>query len=739
MTPRYRITVKKLKSDHAELEVRCGWAGDAVDLWPVLAARLLADAPGSPLADAPVDDDAWAAEHRPRVELVKRARDGSNALLRVFGPDAWRAPLRRGMTWTSERAPSDRVQALDAAWLPTGKALLVARDNGCATLFAVTKKGLGAARSHLNHQGLRAVDVNPAGDRLLTAGGYRARLWDIVGKRVLEEIAFDQLVTAARFVDDAWLVVGCADGSARLFEILEPEAGRRFDVGAPVTAIAARGRRVAIGCADGGAWILDLAGGDLRDIEALHTSARFDAHPGPVRDVDVMGGRLLTAGDDRALLWPLDGGEPTPLPYAVKRRPYLARPVFSPDASALLFEFEPWVFCMDTATGACQRLGDGIQVTALAFSPDGRLRLAEHYPAPGLSVWDASGALALRRDIPRTSLHRTQTSGRQSTVTFSPDGRWLAAPCQPKDHKKLKLLLIPVQGGGQVERPHPKPDYDFFDDVEFIDDERVILGGANHGAVVWRLDGEALAHLPRRDCLLRLADGSGRFLGSKGGAITLYGPDLQPLQSAQVPIPYGVACLAHGGQRVIWSSNAGTNPMGVWDLETDEVWTLSGDREIDAVTFALSPCGRWLLTQQPYKHYETVCLWDLDARAVVAEAPSPKWAAAIAFTPALDGFFVAWSDGVACFDMAGAEQARFSAPAPSEATLPVGSARFRADGRPLTAAAGDRRPRTWKPDGSGWRQLRFGCDHAHAAIPSPDGKRGAVLCGARVRIAELDV
>lgn len=728
----YSVLVKKVKGTSAELQIGCLIDGDQLNLSPTLVLRLLEDPDGSPLQGLRIYDPAWIAENMDRIvermELLKRAKGGESIVVRVITRDpSWLAHLSKGMSWHSTAYAKSELQLIDGAWSHDAKLALIAGNNGVATLYAVTKKGLGAARGFLNHWGVRAIDIFPDMGGMLTAGGDLVILWDAKGKKETGRFNVDAAITSARCVDPSRILLGCADGSARLVDHSGAELSRAA-CGSPITAIDVdpSGELAAIGCEDGGVWSWTFSGDPTRRA----------AHQGPVTDVATRGGQLLSGGQDRrARLFAAGSTSPSAELVHETRSSYgTYNARLSPSGDELLMSAGPKVVAVEPTTGAVTELDPDFDGSIFTYSPSGAYRTVERTGPWELALWDREGALVKRTQLPRLSLHRDSTGTALGHVRFSPDEEHIAIPAQPEDYKELALEIMPVRTKGQVRCPWPESNYDFFNDLDFIDDHRVMIGGANYGHGVYDLSGEELVTSKTRyDCIIVCPDGSGRILVSKDKDVSILGADLEPLKSTRAPIPYSYNTLrwTGDGARVVMATGEG---VWVWDLETDELWQAEQSDPVDA-TPGLSQDGRWMLLQENYDQWTKITLWDLHTRSIAATIPSSRWASVLGFRADSSEVLLCRGDTIERFGLDGAELGKVELGAPAPVEHAISSVALLPDGRALTAALGDPQPSLWTAEGIP-RKIRVGYSRMTKALPSPDGARILALCGWQAAVVD---
>ena len=315
----------------------------------------------------------------------------------------------------------------------------------------------------------------------------------------------------------------------------------------------------------------------------------------------------------------------------------------------------------------------GSPVTAVAFSPDGRLLASASWDNT-LRLWDAATGAAVR------TLEGHQDS--VYAVAFSPDGRLLASASW---------------------------------------DNTVRLWDPATGAAVRTLEG----HQERVSAVAFSPDG--RLLASAAWDYTVRLWD--PATGAAVRTLEGhqnsVNAVAFSPDGRLLASASTDNTVRLWDPATGAaVRTLEGHQErVNAVAF--SPDGRLLASASTDN---TVRLWDPATGAAVRTLEGHRrWVNAVAFSP----------DGRLLASASGDKTVRLWDPATGAAvrTLEghqewVNAVAFSPDGRLLASASTDNTVRLWDPaTGAAVRTLEGHQEQVNAVAFSPDGRLLASASG----------
>lgn len=377
-------------------------------------------------------------------------------------------------------SPTDDHRSLTAAagpvWAaavsPDGKRAAAA---GADKLIRVYDPETGALEATLSGHtaAVTALAFLPDG-RLASAGGDRVvRIWDVAAKKQLTELSGHELpvLTLATSPDGKLLVSGAADRTARGWD---PAGGKPLWTWTGKSAVCGAavrpgGSQVALGTADGGLVVLDVAGGTPKERFAQTAHVAGVAAVGYSPD----GSRLASAGGDGVLrVWAVDAnGTPAPLArFDGQARPGtpagaapLAAVAFAPDGrqvAAAGADGVVRIWDVPTKTEARGLRGHPDWATAIAFAPDGRRLVAA----------GADGSVRVFELAPQEGSGRAGHLRAVTAVAVSPDGKTIATAAADQtvklwDRASGRELLTLVGG----------PDEPFA--VAFVGPDRVAAGG----------------------------------------------------------------------------------------------------------------------------------------------------------------------------------------------------------------------------------------------------------------------
>jgi WD40 repeat protein len=472
---------------------------------------------------------------------VARAWSGEPERVAALLEDPDRCPARlRDFTWGLFRGLGQRYRQplaghTGAVWAvassPDGRGLATAGQDCTAVLW-----DLGGRQRRLTLRGHRADAMAavfaPDGRTLATGSADgTVKLWDVAtGAEKATLSGHEGRVLAVAFAPDGQrLACGC-DGKLCLWDLArQPPVAATLEQDGAVwsVAFATGGKLLAAGHGNGVLTCRDADTGRLR------LTLRGDA--GLVRTVAFSAdGRFLATGnsDGPARLWRADTGERVAGFQPARGVPCVA---FSPDSRLLALGTagEPGkaasgsaVRVYDLATLAPRSAWPGrtLQITGLAFAPDGRT-LAAAAADSTVDLLDVSG----------TAEQATLTghADRVEAVAFSPDGHALASAARDGSARLWDLATR-----RSVPLPHPC----WVNAVAFAPEGQRLATGDNQGRLrLWDREGReshswsahdraitALAFSPARPILATASD---------DGTVRLW--DLVARQER--------ACLAHGG------------------------------------------------------------------------------------------------------------------------------------------------------------------------------------------------
>jgi RNA polymerase sigma factor (sigma-70 family) len=339
-----------------------------------------------------------------------------------------------------------------------------------------------------------------------------------------------------------------------------------------------------------------------------------------------------------------------------------------------------------------------VEVTALAFAPDGKTVVTQSSDAPGTRLWD----VATRREVRRLGatpgarrIHeivRAQVNGFAPNLAFSPDGKLLAAGTA---HGAVRVWEV---AGGKERLPvrgHQGPVTHL---VLSANDKAVTTAGEDATVRHWEArTGRELRRLPLPPGAAHIAiapDGKTVAFGGAGTTIRIWdavtGKERRSLAVPGAPpgstLPGGYRGLAFAADGRALASKDHGPVIRVWDVVTGKqvraIAEQVGGREEDDVSFpgcfVYSPVGTTLAVGTPApgrRERSIVHLWDTATGKRVRQIEAPGPLAAIAFSR--DGRLVAAATAgntVLVWDTAsGAERYRVQADASCLALAPDGA------------------------------------------------------------------
>jgi WD40 repeat protein len=311
-------------------------------------------------------------------------------------------------------------------------------SDGTTVVWELSAEAATAVLTLGGHEAaVETVDFSPDGTGLTTSSNDgTVRVWDISSGGVGHEwLTLPGEGGLAYSPDGERLAVGSEDGKIHVYEaasgretlVLQAHEGRvnaiAFDPTGSTLATA--------GLVDGTARIWDAASGDELATFDLALSGERESRPCPLHRTSLTqafdvafspdGSMLATGGwegPSSTIIWdPTPGGKQLVLPEVPEQDLWGRSIDFSPDGRLVAGVGWDDVFVWSVEDARIVARLQERQVTALAFSPDGR-RLATGSLDGGLKVWDAHTGRLL------DSL--TGNLGQVLDLAFSPDGTSLA-------------------------------------------------------------------------------------------------------------------------------------------------------------------------------------------------------------------------------------------------------------------------------------------------------------------------
>jgi WD40 repeat protein len=266
------------------------------------------------------------------------------------------------------------------------------------------------------HKGVvEALAFSPDGRLLASGASDCLRLWDVATgvESLTFPYGFDRGSGYLAFTPDGrFLLGGSGREAAKLWDVTGGREVRRFEHFLGRISLSSDGRLVAT-CTRDAAKIWEVKTGQL-----VRTVSDGPCVAGTAFSPD---GRLFatsaTGAASTVRLWDTGSGKlirTISLPVTVNQAIDL---MFSPDGQVLYAGASVQNWAWEVTTGAPLKLGNIGVVSAMAFSPDGRLLAAPGY---GIGLWEAKTRKYIR------ALGEDLKQG-ASSLAFSPDGRLLAS------------------------------------------------------------------------------------------------------------------------------------------------------------------------------------------------------------------------------------------------------------------------------------------------------------------------
>jgi WD40 repeat protein len=545
-------------------------------------SRTLAAAAGDPLRGGNTAVRFWDAAsgrelrrldgHTQAAYTLAFAPDGLS-LLSVSSGQVILWDLTGGLPrrqWTHFRAAAALAVAPD-------RAALAAVGEGDDKLVLVWDVATGRERTRLkgHERGVLTLAFSPDGRRLASANPFEpVRVWDVqTGRTVLSFEEPHGAMALAFSPDGRTLASACMSGTVRL-----------WDAGTGKLVRSLRGYR---GWVNGLAFSPDgkkvaLAGADSQTIHLWEVATGKDLRPqhGHRGDVQAVAyspdGRLLASGggdrqdgDTAVRLWDARTGRELRLLEGHAGRVHCL--AFSPDGRTLASggEREDFVRLWGLAGGGARRLGrtppqdpaddtgSDRRVSALAFSPDGRL-LAAGLDEGLLVIWDVATG-AERRRLPGHE-------GRVTSLAFAPDGARLVSGSLDRTARLWDLAT-----GNELRRFGQHEDS--VRSVAFSPDSRLVAAACGDWEGVWLWDASTGREVGRIRCgqtrLHQVAfspDGRTLAVGCAGRGFRLWEVATRKERRALPGHAGGVHTLAFSPDGTRLATGSTDSTVLVWDV-----------------------------------------------------------------------------------------------------------------------------------------------------------------------------
>jgi WD40 repeat protein len=416
------------------------------------------------------------------------------------------------------------------AWLQGGSTLASAGDNGTVKFWNVENGKLlrtVAARPSVKDKSkpAKAIALAYSPDEKLLAVGYGdATAFDAQGELVLLDASTGKVrrvlarggaVLAVAFAQDgSTLASGGADKTIRLWNVQTGAAIRVLsghEDSITTLAFSPDGSTLASGSNDKTVRVWDTRSGN-----ALQT---LMAHSKPVRAVAFSSdGKILASSgiDRRIFLWDARSGRQL---QSISELKHVSRALaFAPKENSLAAGSWSAVELWNANTGALEASYEERPrwTQALAYSPDGKTLATTGGSDKLVYVWSATTGRLMRT--------LTGSKGILRCVTFSRDGKWIAAGSKESSAGPCEILLWRAADGALMRRwPGHK---DAIDSLAFSPDGKTLASGSSDGNGKKRRD-EIKIWNPQNGALLR------SFSGAPGWVKSLaFSPDGKLLASA---------------------------------------------------------------------------------------------------------------------------------------------------------------------------------------------------------------
>ena len=596
------------------LPVRAGQLGHEED---VTALEFSAD--GRWLATGSLDDVAllWDLEDLEADPLPLPGHEGDVVTLAFSPKGRWLATGSMDDTvllWDLEDPGADPV-SLDEhfdditalAFSPDGKWLATASIDGTAGVWDIANPDR-PFRILDNGSFVFALAFDEEGGRLATGNGDgEAWVWDMTDLDA-EPVTFSghshDVIEVAFTPDGDSLATGSRDNTVRVWSLTDPSnPSVVLDQGAAVVSLALSpdGRWLVTGSEDNAArlWDLQTAGGPSGPSLVL-------LHSGRVEQVAFSdGGRWLATGgpDDAARLFQMDALAEEPV--------VLAGPVtalaFSPDNGWLAIGSDHGsarIWMLDQLSTQPAVLRHDSAVTALSFSPDGRL--ATGTAANTAQLWKVEDPGTDPEELEQETVEGFEQA-RVETMAFSPDGRWLAT-----GSGDMRVRLWSVDPSGAELEPSPPPFDGGVNALAFSPDSRTLgIAVKDEVVLLWDMAARSSRRLEghRDEVLSVVFSPDGRWLAtaSRDGEILVW--DLHDLDADPERFTAHedrVTSLAFDGDGRRLASGSWDETVRLWEVGTWSSLPFETGSRVTDIAFRVD--GQLLAVAG-----EDAQLWDLTA------------------------------------------------------------------------------------------------------------------------------
>jgi WD40 repeat protein/tRNA A-37 threonylcarbamoyl transferase component Bud32 len=441
-----------------------------------------------------------------------------------------------------------------------------------------------------------SAGVGPDGQRLTTALGGTAQLWDpTTGKRHNQSLEHRMALSAAAFSPNGKLVGTASENTVQLWD---PITGRprgpalRDQHTVALLAFSPDGEFLAAATADGSAQLWKTVDGLRHGPVMLFRRWALDLKFSPD------GKFLATALKGwNAQLWETANG--TPYGQPLRHEGPVRTLAFSPDGNLLATgSLDGTARVWDPATGElfCAPLRHQGVVYAVAFSPDGKL----------LASASEDGTARLWATVNKARSRPMQHNRLINAIAFSPDGRQLATGPDGGDAR-----LWEVETGQPLGPPlHHQDDVTA---VVFSPNGRLLATGSDDGAVLlWDPStGQPRGRLSRQKhgvrALAFTPDGTLLACGLANGVVQFLEPNTGKPHGKPFPKQERLTGLAFSPDGKLMVTGAGSAAQ-LWDVATREPCGkfLRRGGEVRGVQF--SPDGkRWVVASED----GIAQLWDI--------------------------------------------------------------------------------------------------------------------------------